>query len=75
MSLFAHFHGPARGGIGPQDFELVHARYAAMPVLLWAAAATAALLIAAVQAPAARLARQVPVVETCEVIVCLVHGA
>lgn len=75
MSLFAHFHGPARGGIGPQDLELVHARHVAMPALLWAAAAALALLLAAVQAPGARLARQVPAADTCEVIVCTVHGA
>ncbi|MBL8323391.1 MAG: hypothetical protein JNJ89_00375 [Rubrivivax sp.] len=75
MSLFAHFHGPARGGIGPQDLELVHARYVAMPALLWVCAGVVALLVTAVQGPAARLATQVPVTETCEVIVCTVHGA
>lgn len=73
MSIFAHYPGPARNGVGPRELDLVQARYAAMPALMWGAAMVVAVLITVSQSVPARLATQSPAAsEPCE---CLVYGA
>lgn len=73
MSIFAHYPGPARSGVGSQELELVQARYAAMPALVWGAAMVVAVLITVAQTVPSRLATQSPAAsEPCE---CLVYGA
>jgi hypothetical protein len=46
MTLFAHFTGPARGGVRAQDDEHLQARHLLLPALLWGAAMAAVLVIA-----------------------------
>ncbi|MBL8326402.1 MAG: hypothetical protein JNJ89_15735 [Rubrivivax sp.] len=73
MSLFAHYAGPRRAGVADQDFELVHARYVAMPALMWGAAMVFALLFTAVQNVPAHVAGQPPAaVGACD---CTPYGA
>ena len=56
MSLFAHHAGSS---LAARDvpFDLVHARYVAMPALLWLAAIAVVLLATALQAPPSQLSR------------------
>ncbi|MBL8341320.1 MAG: hypothetical protein JNL30_07610 [Rubrivivax sp.] len=73
MTLFAHHAGPRRPGVADRDLELVHARYVAVPALMWGAAVVLALLFTAVQTAPAHLAGQPPAVPgDCD---CTVHGA
>lgn len=69
MSHFAHYPRPPSAQGASQDFELVQARYVAMPALLWAAAMFAALLVTAVQEPPSRVAQPEPLAESSS------HGA
>jgi len=75
MSLFAHHSGAAHAAVSSAEFPLVHARYVAMPAVLWAAAMAAALLFTLVQGAADRLAAQEPATPPCLPAECTAIGA
>jgi hypothetical protein len=70
MSLFAHHAGPA---LAARDFEFAHARYVAMPALLWLAAICVVVIVTAVQVVPSRLASYAPV--SADPGQCFSHGA
>ena len=72
MSLFAHHAGPA---LATHDvpFQFAHARYVAVPALLWLAAIGVAVILTLVQSVPSQLASQAP--ESSDAAPNLSHGA
>lgn len=72
MSLFAHHAGP---GLATHDvpFEFAHARYVAVPALLWLAAIGVAVIVTLMHSVPSQLASQAP--EPTESAPTLSHGA
>lgn len=72
MSLFAHHAGPI---LAAHDvpFEFAHARYVAVPALLWLGAIGVAVIVTLAQGVPAQLASQAP--ESTDSAPNLSHGA